>query len=97
MDRYYVDMELPDLPHPLKYRRRGESLAVACDYTDQDGKVKTHQQTVTRAQLAPDALDGVLQPVIASMQNFFEQNDNQNPGEGDVSAEASSAHDTSSL
>ena len=88
---HYKDMELPDLPHPLKYRRRGDALSVACDYTDQDGKAKTHQETVTRAQLAPDALEGVLKPVIANVQKFLENTDNHgtHAGPADASLESS--------
>jgi hypothetical protein len=72
---YFQQVDLPDLPPPLKYRKRAGSLSVACQYTNQDGKKQSHQETVTRIRLNMAELEVVLQTIIKNVQDFLAKND----------------------
>ncbi len=61
------------LPPPLKYRRRGDTLSVFCRYCDDDGKERTHQETVTKWKLNEDTLALLVPQIVAKMLKFIEE------------------------
>ena len=72
------DFEMPELPGGLKYKKRGDALALCCCYCGEDGAWKTHQETVTSHSIdSEEQLQLCLQPVIRSMQQFIAKHDHQ--------------------
>ena len=69
--------DLPELPQPLKYRRRGTSLSIACRHTDDEGRTKTHQETVTNKEVTATQFAILLQPTVGHMQAFVEEHDHK--------------------
>ena len=67
---------LPDLPTGIKYRKRGGSISLCACYSDADGKWGSHQKTIcNRTPESQEAFEVMLQPVLASMQTFLDDND----------------------
>jgi hypothetical protein len=62
------DEDLPDLPQPFKYRKRGNAIALYRTYTNRDGRVKQIQRTVaTSERLDICQVDAVLPVLIREM------------------------------
>jgi hypothetical protein len=71
-DSNYDDMDLPDLPPPLKYRKRKDALAMFSVYHDRDGKQRTHQETITKWKMSEDGLSALVPQIVEKMQKFLE-------------------------
>ena len=76
MRKHYKDMQLPQLPGVLKYRRRGKSLSIVINYKNKDGKSTSHQRTLCN-NLSTDreAICALLPSMIEHMQEHLAQND----------------------
>ena len=71
---HWDDMELPSLPSPLKYRKRGAALSLACNYVDRDGRQKTHQETISHKTVDLEAVLTLVPIAIGNMQKWMSVN-----------------------
>ena len=65
--------ELPDLPPPLKYRKRGDAITVAVTYCDVDDRIKSHEETVTHKGDSQEQFLAQLPARIESVQKFVRE------------------------
>ena len=87
---------LPILPSGIKYRKRGGAISLCASYSDADGKWGSHQKTIcNRSPESQEAFEVMLQPVLASMQAFLDDNDHDIVNEDvDATAPELAADDT---
>ena len=71
-----LGFELPELPKPCKYRKRGSAISIACTYTDDEGREKTHQDTITNQDVNQAQFEVLLPMAIERVQQFVDEHNN---------------------
>ena len=74
--KHYMEMQLPTLPPRLKYRRRGPALSIFANYENTDGKIASHQCTLSAdLSLDREAICALLPSKIEHMVEYLAKND----------------------